>query len=88
MLADHARVSLSTVKRALTQLQERGHLNVINERPVGRRNSGAELFDEVIDDGEFRKIVQKATGLAADGNVPVLVAGWWPQRLNGFNTRG
>ena len=43
-------------------------------RPVGRRNRGVELFDEVIDDGEFRKIIQKATGLAAEGNVPVLIA--------------
>jgi hypothetical protein len=37
-------------------------------RPAGRRNRGVELFDEVIDEDEFRKIVQKAADLATDGN--------------------
>ena len=42
-------------------------------RPPGRRNRAAELFDEVIDDNEFRNIVRKAASLAAEGSIPLLI---------------
>jgi hypothetical protein len=43
-------------------------------RPPGRRNRAAELFDEVIDDDEFRRIVRKAASLAGEGNITLLIA--------------